>query len=244
MPHKHPRSCRMAARRTNCTSKSDIASEGEFMRDEVSTVSSTDDAPTHSAPSPTPAPSAPSSNSLKPAEKKSLVQIMATYGSPNSSSNPGVWGNGDNTYSTPLTVPGVEEQFPRLHEHQSKPASTSQQSNKATSSPAPPHGTPRFSLSPRRTRTPALLPPAIVVKLGAATQISTPTTLLATALSLIQADPAATLLASSIMHQAAATIQRRFKQHITRTKCFRKVVESSIEQQENYHFATYLAPFM
>ena len=51
MPTKHPRSSRMAARRTNFTSKSDIASEGGVMRDEVSTISSTDDAPTHSAPS-------------------------------------------------------------------------------------------------------------------------------------------------------------------------------------------------
>ena len=39
--------------------------------------------------------------------------------------------NGDNTHSTLFTVPGVEEQFPRLHEHQRKHAPTSQQSNKA-----------------------------------------------------------------------------------------------------------------
>ena len=93
MPTKHPRSSRMAARRTNFTSKSDIASEGEFIHDEVSTISSIDDAPTHSAPSPTPTPSTPSSNSLKSAEKKSLAQIMATYGSSNPSSNPGAWGS-------------------------------------------------------------------------------------------------------------------------------------------------------
>ena len=130
MPHKHPRSSRMAARRTNFTSKSDIASEGEFIHDEVSTISSIDDAPTHSAPSPSPTPSTPSSNSLKSAEKKSLAQIMATYGSSNPSSNPGAWGSGENTHSTPVTVPGAEEQFPRLHEHQRKHASTSQQSNK------------------------------------------------------------------------------------------------------------------
>ena len=211
------------------------------MRDEVSTISSTDDAPTHSAPSPTPTPSTPSSNSLESAEKKSLAQIMATYGSPNSSSNPGVWGNGENTHSTPFTVPGVEEQFPRLHEHQRKHASTSQQSNKATDSPALPHATPRFSLSPRRTRTPAPIPPAIVVKLDAATQTSTPTTLLATALSLIRANPAAALLASSIMHQAASTIQRRFKRHVTRTEFFRKKCGIANRAPRKHHFATYLS---
>ena len=43
------------------------------------------------------------------------------------------------------------------------------------------------------------------------------------------------------MHQAASTIQRRFKRHITRTEYFRKIAESSIEQQENDHFATYLS---
>ena len=104
MPSKlaaHPRSSRMAARRTNFTSKSDLASEGGVIHDEVSTMSSADDAPTHSAPSPTLTPSAPSSNSLESAEKKSLAQIMATYGSPNSSSNPGVWGNGGNIPTTP-----------------------------------------------------------------------------------------------------------------------------------------------
>ena len=241
MPRKHPRSSRMAARRTNFTSKSDIASEGEFIHDEVSTMPSTDDAPTYSAPSPTPTPSAPSSNSLKSAEEKSLAQIMATYGSPGSSSNPGVWGNGEITHSTPFTAPGVEEQFPRLHEHQRKHASTSQQSNKITDSPALPHATPRFSLSPRRTLTPAPTPPAIVVKLDAATQTSTPTTLLATALSLIRANPAAALLASSIMHQAAPTIQRRFKRHVTRTEFFCKKAESLLVHQENAPFARYLS---
>ena len=139
---------------------------------------------------------------------------MATYGSPNSSSYPGVWGNGGNTHSTPFTVPGVEEQLPRLHEHQRTHASTSQQSNTATSAPAPPHATPRFSLSPRRTRIPAPIPPAIVVKLDAATQTSAPTTLIATALRLVRANYAAALLASSTMHQAASTIQRRFKRRI------------------------------
>ena len=205
MPNKHPRSSRIAARRTNFTSKSGIASEGECIHDEVSTTSSTDDAPTHSALSPTPTPSTHSSNLLESAEKKSLAQIMATYGSLSSSSNPGVWGNGDNTHSTPFTVPGVEEQFPRLHEHQRKHASTSQQSNKATSSPVPPHATPRFSPSPRRTRTPAPIPPAIVVKLDSATQTSTRTTLLATALSLIRANPAAIIC----LHLAVCTKQHR-----------------------------------
>ena len=166
---------------------------------------------------------------------------MATYGSPGSSSNPGVWGNGENTHSTPFTVPGVEEQFPRLHEHQRKHASTSQQSNKATSSPAPPHATPRFSSSPRRTRTPAPIPPINVVKLDAATQTSTPTTLLATALSLIRANPAATLPVSSIMHQAASTIQRRYKRHFTQTEFFHKKPESLTERQENIHFARHLS---
>ena len=116
MPSKHPRSSRMAARRTNFTSKSDLRSEGKFIHDEVSTMSSTDDAPTHSAPSPTHAPSAvPSTNSAsEPAEKKSLAQMMATYGSSNSSSNPAVWGYGENTHSTTFTVQDAEEQFPRL----------------------------------------------------------------------------------------------------------------------------------
>ena len=48
-----------------------------------------------------------SSNSLESAEKMPLAQTMATYASPNSS-NPGVWGNGDNTHSAPFTAPGVE----------------------------------------------------------------------------------------------------------------------------------------
>ena len=241
MPSKHPRSSRMAARRTNFTSKSDVASEGEFIHNEVPNMSSTDDAPTHCAPSPTPTPSTPSSNPLESAEKKSLAQILATYGSPGSSSNLGVWGNGDNTHSTPFTVSGMEEQFPRLREHQCKHASTFQQSNKATSSPAPPHATPRFSLSPRRTRTPALIPPAIVAKLDDATQTSTPTTLIATAQSFIRANPAAALLASSMMRQAASTIQRRFKRHVTRTEFFRKKAESFIERPKNIHFARYLS---
>ena len=154
--------------------------------------------------------------------KKSPAQIMATYGSPNSSSNPGVWGNGENTHSTPFTVPGAEDQFPRFYEHQRKHASRHSAVQQATSSPALPQATPRFSLPPRRTRTPAPIPPINFAKLDAATQTSTPTTLLATALSLIRANPAAALLASSIMHQAASTIQRRYKRHFTRTEFFRK----------------------
>ena len=241
MPSKHPRSSRMAARRTNFTSKSDLQSEGEFIHDEVSTMSSTDDAPTQSAPSPTRTPSTPSTNSASKSEEKSLAQIMATYGSPGSSSNPAVWGYGENTHSTPFTVQDAEEQFPRLQVVPTERSPPTSQQSTVSSSSALPHATPRFSLSPRRTRTPAPTPPAIVVKLDAATQTSTPTTLTAAARSLIRANPAAALLASSIMHQAASAIQRRFKRHVTRTEFFRKKAESLIARQENIHFAKYLS---
>ena len=232
----------MAARTTNFTSKSDLRSEGEFMYDEVSVMSSTDDAPTQSAPSPTRTPSTPSTNSAsESAEKKSLAQIMATYGSSNSSSNPAVWGNGENTQSTPFTSTDAEDQFPRLQVVPTERSPPTSQQSTVSSSSALPHATPRFSLSPRRTRTPAPTPPAIVVKLDAATQTSTPTTLTAAARSLIRANPAAALLASSIMHQAASAIQRRFKRHVTRTEFFRKKAESLIARQENIHFAKYLS---
>ena len=241
MPSKHPRSSRMAARRTNFTSKSDLQSEGEFIHDEVSTMSSTDDAPTQSAPSPTRTPSTPSTNSASKSEEKSLARIMATYGSPGSSSNPAVWGYGENTHSTPFTVQDAEEQFPRLQVVPTERSPPTSQQSTVSSSSALPHATPRFSLSPRRTRTPAPTPPVIVVKLDAATQTSTPTTLTAAARSLIRANPAAALLASSIMHQAASAIQRRFKRHVTRTEFFRKKAESLIARQENIHFAKYLS---
>ena len=205
-------------------------------------MSSTDDAPTQSAPSPTRTPSTPSTNSAsESAEKKSLAQIMATYGSPGSSSNPAVWGYGENTHSTPFTVQDAEEQFPRLQVVPTERSPPTSQQSTVSSSSALPHATPRFSLSPRRTRTPAPTPPAIVVKLDAATQTSTPTTLTAAARSLIRANPAAALLASSIMHQAASAIQRRFKRHVTRTEFFRKKAESLIARQENIHFAKYLS---
>ena len=241
MPRKHPRPSRTAARRTNFTSKSDLQSEGEFIHDEVSTMSSTDDAPTHSAPSPTPTLSTPSTNSSSESKEKSLTQMMATYGSPGSSSNPAVWGYGENTHSTPFTVQDAEEQFPRLQVVPTERSPPTPQQSTVSSSSALPHATPRFSLSPRRTRTPAPAPPAIVVKLDAATQTSTPTTLTAAARSLIRANPAAALLASSIMHQAASAIQRRFKRYVTRTEFFRKKAESLIERQENIHFGKYLS---
>jgi hypothetical protein len=174
MPSKHPRSSRMAARRTNFTSKSDLQSEGEFIHDEVSTMSSTDDAPTQSAPSPTRTPSTPSTNSASKSEEKSLAQIMATYGSPGSSSNPAVWGYGENTHSTPFTVQDAEEQFPRLQVVPTERSPPTSQQSTVSSSSALPHATPRFSLSPRRTRTPAPTPPAIVVKLDADTDTSMP----------------------------------------------------------------------
>ena len=166
---------------------------------------------------------------------------MATYGSPGSSSNPAVWGYGENTHSTPFTVQDAEEQFPRLQVVPTERSPPTPQQSTVSSSSALPHATPRFSLSPRRTRTPAPTPPAIVVKLYAATQTSTPTTLTAAARSLIRANPAAALLASSIMHQAASAIQRRFKRHVTRTEFFRKKAESLIARQENIHFAKYLS---
>ena len=211
------------------------------MYDEVSVMSSTDDAPTQSAPSPTRTPSTPSTNSASKSEEKSLARIMATYGSPGSSSNPAVWGYGENTHSTPFTVQDAEEQFPRLQVVPTERSPPTSQQSTVSSSSALPHATPRFSLSPRRTRTPALIPSAIVVKLDAATQTSTLTTLLATASSLIRANPAAVLLASSMMNQAAPTIQRRFKRHVTRTEFFRKKAESFIQRQENNHFAIYLS---
>ena len=190
MPSKHPRSSRMAARRTNFTSKSDLRSEGEFIHDEVSTMPSTDDAPTQSAPSRTRTPSTPSTNSAsESAEKNSLAQMMATYISSNSSSNPAVWGYGENTHSTPFTAQDAEEQFPRLQVVPTERSPPTSQQSAVSSSSALLHATPRFSLSPRRTRTTAQTPPAIVVKLDAATQTSTPTTLTAAARSLIRANP-------------------------------------------------------
>ena len=213
----------------------------DHIHDEVSTMSSTDDAPTQSAPSPTRTPSTPSTNSASKSEEKSLAQIMATYGSPGSSSNPAVWDYGENTQSTPFTVQDAEEQFPRLQVVPTERSPPTSQQPTVSSSSALPHATPRFSLPPRRTRTPAPTPPVIVVKLDAATQTSTPTTLTAAARSLIRANPAAALLASSIMHQAASTIQRRFKRHFSRTEVFRKKAKSLIVHQENAHFARYLS---
>ena len=182
MTSKHPRSSRMAARRTNFTSKSDLRSEGEFIHDEVSTMSSTDDAPTHSAPSPTPTPSTPSTSSASESKEKSLTQIMATYGSPGSSSNPAVWGYGENIHSTPFTVQDAEEQFPRLQVVPTERSPTTPQQSTVSSSSALPHATPRFSLPPRRRRSPV----DTATMVDASTQTTTATTLTAAARSLIR----------------------------------------------------------
>ena len=223
----------MAARRTNFTSKSDIASEGELFATKYLLYLRSTTCP-HTARRPRRR-RADAFGAFNKFTRVSREIVSCTNNGDirivefNQPGHMGQWSQ------HPLVVSGVEEQFPRLHTHQRKHASIFQQSNKATSTPAP------FSLPLRRT--PAPTPTTVasaIVKLDAATQTSTPTTLTAAAQSLIQANPAA-IIASSMMHQAATAIQRRFERPVTRTEFFRKKAESLIEHQENIQFARYLS---
>ena len=239
MPHRHAaRSNRAARRRANFTTRADFSSAGEYEcdeRDETSPPSSVGDISRPGAPIPTPTPF-PTSTESKMSFSVELTKNSHCDLSPNVKA---VWGNGEDAASK-----SVDEESPPLIARQVTPLTSlsSHTSPKSATKAATPQATPRFSLPPRRRKSPlALKDSKVVTMVDASTQTETASTLTSVALSFIKINSGAALLASSMMHQAATAIQRRFKRHVTRTEFFRKKAESSIKHQENIQFARYLS---